>query len=300
MNTSQQGILLAVLAYVTWGLGAIYFKLLSDVPAKEMLSHRIFWSFILITVIMLLSNRWRILGSLCKQPKKLLMLVTSGLLIVTNWFVFIYAIGTDQLLEASLGYYINPLLTILLGLVFYKEKLSRFQWVSISLAFLGVLIQIIIVGTLPWISLILAVTFSVYGLLRKIANVDSFAGLAVELFSVFFVAVYYLFFNETSQTGNLLENGIYLNLMLAAAGIITTTPLLFFAGAAKKLNLSALGFLQYITPSMIWLMAVFIYHEPVTQSVLITFCFIWAALLVFSFDGIYQRHQNLKAAVTAR
>ena len=299
MTSTQKGIIFAIGAYISWGLGTIYFKMLTNVPAKEMLSHRILWSFLLLGFIIVVSKRLPILKTMLQNPQKLMMLICSGALIACNWFVFIWAIGNDQLLEASLGYYINPLLTILLGLAFFKERLSRLQWMSLVLAFTGVMIQIIMVGTLPWISLTLAVTFSVYGVIRKKANVDSFAGMLIEIAAFFPVAVYYLFINDNSISGDLLHNASSLNMLLMMAGIITTTPLILFSAAASRLNLSALGFLQYITPSMIWLLAVFVYHEPVTQNMLVTFCFIWAALVCFSFDGLYQHRYGAKLATAA-
>jgi chloramphenicol-sensitive protein RarD len=183
-------------------------------------------------------------------------------------------------------------------MVFFKEKLSRFQWLSVMLALTGVFIQVLMVGSLPWISLVLAITFSIYGVLRKMANVDSFAGLMIETLALFPVAAYYLFMTD-SQTGHLLNNSFSFNIMLMLAGLVTTTPLVFFSAAASRLNLSSLGFLQYITPSMIWLLAVFVYHEPISQSVLVTFCFIWAALFCFSLDGIYQRRNIGKFAVAS-
>lgn len=288
MTSSQKGIVFALLSYFSWGVGPIYFKMLSSVPAKEILCHRIVWSFILLASIVLIANRWHVLKAIFKTPKKLAMLVASGLLIATNWFTFIWAVTNNHLLEASLGYYINPLLTIFLGAILFKDNLSPLKSIALALVFIGVAIQVIVAGTIPWISLILAVTFSLYGLIRKVANVDSLVGLMIETFILVPVAAFYLFFTE-SQTGSLMENELYFNLLLMCAGVVTTFPLVFFSAAAVRLNLSSLGFLQYIAPTIMWLLAVFAFHEPVDHSIVITFAFIWMGLLCFSFDGVFRR-----------
>jgi chloramphenicol-sensitive protein RarD len=284
LTAERKGLLYGILAYIIWGTTPIYFKLLQQVPAAEVLSHRVFWSSILLLLIIAITRRWDNVRKILYEPKKILMLTATSFLIGLNWIVYIWAIATDQILEASMGYFIMPLMMVLLGVIFLKEKLNTWQWLAVGLTTIGVLIQIVDAGKLPWIALTEAITFSVYGLIRKRINVDALTGLLLETLILYPFALYILF-GIPSHTGELVDNSLSLNIILIAAGIVTTIPLLFFAGASTRIKLTTLGLLQYISPTFMWILAVYVYHEPFVHSTLITFAFIWAGLVCFSLQG---------------
>ena len=287
-GTPQQGVFYGILSYVLWGFAPVYFKFLEHVPATEILSHRIVWSVVFIAVIMLILKSWSKLFAVLRQPKKLGLLFISACLIGANWYTYINAINSNHLLSASLGYYITPLVIILMAVIFLRERLSLWKIMAVCLAIIGVLIQIFMAGIFPWVALILATTFSIYSIIRKAINVDSITSLLVETAILLPFAIYFLF-GISSQTGALHENGLYFNLLLIAAGIVTTLPLLFYAEAASRLTLSTLGFMQYLAPSIMWLLAVFLYHEPLSTSMLISFGFIWLGLVSYSLDSVFNR-----------
>ncbi|MCT8868609.1 MULTISPECIES: EamA family transporter RarD [Shewanella] len=285
----RKGILLAVSAYCMWGFAPLYFKLLHHVSATEILLHRVIWSFVFMVIIMLFIGGFGKLRQLFKQPKQLLVLTITSLLIAGNWLIFIWAVNNDHMLDASLGYFINPLLNVLLGMLFLGERLRKLQWFAVALASTGVLLQLVSFGSIPIVSLALAGTFGVYALLRKKVNVDAKSGLLVETAILLPVALVYLVATLDSATANMLTNDWHLNLLLMAAGIVTTIPLLCFAGAAVRIPLSMLGFFQYIGPSIMFILAVTLFNEPFDAEKSITFGFIWSALLVFTFDMAYKR-----------
>jgi len=288
------GIVNAVSAYFLWGLAPIYFKVIDEIDSSEIMIHRVVWSTLLLFVIVVLSKKSSALFSLIKQPKLLLHLTISATFLAVNWFMFIWAVNNDHLLDASLGYYINPLFSVALGVMFLGERLRKMQSIAVALAVIGVLIQLIIIGSLPLISFALAGTFGIYGLLRKKLHVDSFIGLLIESAMMLPLALIYWQYFVSSPTSNMLENSISLNSTLMFAGIVTTAPLLCFTSAAKRLTLSALGFFQYIGPSIMFLLATFHYNETFNMAKLLTFGFIWVALLLFSYDSIKSRkkHKN--------
>jgi chloramphenicol-sensitive protein RarD len=291
-NETRNGIINAVSAYVMWGFAPIYFKLLQSVEASEILMHRVVWSCVLLAIILLLSNKWRLVHAMLREPKILLRLTVTALFLGSNWFLFIWAINSDHLLDASLGYYINPLFSVALGMLFLAEKLRKWQWFAVVLALIGVLIQFIALGSLPIISFALAGTFGIYGLLRKKMHLDSFVGLFVESLLMLPIALLYWWFFVDSSSANMLNNNISLNVTLIMAGVVTTAPLLCFTSAAKRLSLSALGFFQYIGPSLMFILAVAIYHEPLQPAKVVTFMFIWLALLIFSIDSVRARRKK--------
>jgi chloramphenicol-sensitive protein RarD len=293
-NDSKIGVINAISAYFIWGLAPIYFKLISMISADEIMVHRIVWSSLLLFIIVIISKKWRALLTTLKQKKLILNLMLSASFLAVNWFLFIWAVNNDHLLDASLGYYINPLFSVALGVIFLGERLRKPQKIAVALALLGVLIQLIALGSLPIVSLALAGTFGIYGLLRKKMHLDSFVGLLIESAMMLPLAlIYWLFFVE-SNTTNMAMNTTELNLLLMAAGIVTTAPLLCFTAAAKRLTLSTLGFFQYIGPSMMFILATFFYQEPLQMAKLITFAFIWLALLVFSIDSLNFHQRNKK------
>jgi chloramphenicol-sensitive protein RarD len=283
----RSGVLLAIAAYSMWGVAPIYFKLLQAVPAAEILMHRIIWSMSVLVLLVVITRQMPKVRAAIKNSKVMLILLLSGILLAGNWLLFIWAINNDHLLDASLGYYINPLLNVFLGRVFLGERLSPLQMVAVGLAITGVLVLVLTFGKIPWIALFLASSFGVYGLLRKKVAVDSLPGLLLETAMMLpFALVYWLFF--AGEISNLFNNDLNMNIILLCAGIVTTAPLLCFTGAARRIKYSTLGFFQYIGPSIMFVLAVYIYGEPLSEARLMTFAFVWLALGVFSFDSFRQ------------
>ncbi|MFV7784224.1 EamA family transporter RarD [Shewanella marisflavi] len=278
----RKGVVLAICAYCFWGFAPLYFKLLDHVSATEILLHRVLWSFVFMLVLMQFIGGFAKLRALFRQPKQLGVLAITSILIAGNWLLFIWAINNDHMLDASLGYFINPLINVLLGMIFLQERLRKLQWAAVSLAFTGVLIQLISFGSIPVVSLALAASFGLYGLLRKKVNVDAKTGLLVETAILVPVALLYLVTNFESIS--VMENSVQMNLLLLAAGVVTSVPLLCFAGAATRIPLSMLGFFQYIGPSIMFIMAVSVFNEPFDLEKGITFAFIWSALVIFTLD----------------
>lgn len=287
---TRQGILLAIGAYTMWGIAPIYFKSLSEVSPLEILSHRVVWSFFLLAFLLHLGRSWRNVRDTLTSKPKMTYLVATSLLVGANWLIFIWAVNANHMLDASLGYYINPLINVVLGMIFLGERLRKLQWFAVGLAAIGVLIQIVAFGSIPVVAIALAFSFGFYGLLRKKVSLEAQTGLFIETLVMLPAAAVYLLFIADSATSDLAANPMTLNLLLIAAGIVTTLPLLCFTGAATRLKLSTLGFFQYIGPSLMFLLAVLIYGEAFTTDKAITFAFIWGALVIFSFDGL--RHNK--------
>jgi len=293
------GIIFAISAYTMWGIAPLYFKLIDHINADEILVHRIVWSTVLLLLVVLLTKRWRSFIDTITQPKVVLQLTISATFLAGNWFMFIWAVNNDHLLDASLGYYINPLFSVALGVIFLGERLRPWQLFAVGLAFVGVMIQLIMIGSLPIISLALASSFGIYGLLRKKLPLDSFVGLLIESLMMLPIAmIYWLVFLKTSTT-NMLDNALSLNMLLVCAGIVTTAPLLCFSAATKRMTLTALGFFQYIGPSIMFILATFYYQEPLYFAKLITFACIWSALAIFSFDSVRARRRKGKVVTTS-
>ncbi|MEZ8021116.1 EamA family transporter RarD [Vibrio splendidus] len=292
---TRQGILLAVAAYTMWGIAPIYFKSLSEVSPFEILSHRVVWSFFLLAFLLHMSRGWRKVRDTLTSKPKMLYLVATSILVGANWLIFIWAVNSNHMLDASLGYYINPLINVLLGMLFLGERLRKLQWFAVALAAIGVLIQLIAFGSVPIVAIALAFSFGFYGLLRKKVSLEAQTGLFIETLVMLPIAATYLLFIADSATSDFSMNPMQLNLLLVAAGVITTVPLLCFTGAATRLKLSTLGFFQYIGPSLMFLLAVLIYGEAFTSDKAITFAFIWGALVIFSFDGLRNNKKNKRA-----
>ncbi len=281
---TRQGVLLALAAYFIWGIAPAYFKLIYYVPADEILTHRVIWSFFFMVALLSVSRQWRQVKRLLKTPKKIFLLALSAVLVGGNWLLFIWAVNNHHMLEASLGYFINPLVNILLGMIFLGERFRRMQWLAVILAVCGVLVQLWTFGSLPIIALGLAFSFAFYGLVRK--------KIAVEAQTGMLVAAIYLFSIADSATSHMGQNALSLNLLLMAAGVVTTIPLLCFTGAATRLRLSTLGFFQYIGPTLMFLLAVTFYGEVPGADKMVTFAFIWVALAIFVMDAIYTQRKN--------
>ncbi|EIJ0966605.1 TPA: EamA family transporter RarD [Vibrio parahaemolyticus] len=292
---ARQGVLLAVGAYTMWGIAPMYFKSIAQVSPLEILSHRVIWSFFLLAALLHFGRHWRSVYHIATDKKKIAYLLSSSVLIGGNWLIFIWAVNSNHMLDASLGYYINPLINVLLGMVFLGERLRKLQWFAVVLAGCGVLVQLIVFGSVPIVAMALAMSFGFYGLLRKKVAVDAQTGLFVETLILLPAAAVYLLFIASSPTANMIENPWQLNTLLIAAGVVTTLPLLCFTGAATRLKLSTLGFFQYIGPSLMFFLAVLIYGETFTLDKAITFAFIWGALVVFSFDGLRNNRRSRRA-----
>lgn len=285
-NEVKIGTFHAGLSYFIWGLLPIYWKLLHHVNADEILVNRIFWSFIFMVGVLLVSKKWGefllILKNFRTNKKQLFALIIASLLISCNWFIYIWAVNTDQIIEASLGYYINPLVSVLLGMIVFREKLSPVQYVSFALATIGVLILTISYGKFPWISIMLALSFGLYGLSKKMIKVDSSIGLALETLVVTPLSLIYMVILLLKGTQSLFAVSIGTDLLLIGAGAATAIPLLFFAKGAQKIPMSTLGFLQFFAPTISLILGIFVYHEHFTKVHLYSFLFIWLAITIFS------------------
>jgi chloramphenicol-sensitive protein RarD len=292
----NKGILYALLAYGLWGFLPIYWKTIQEVPASQILSHRIIWSFIFLMIIIFVKRDLSAFRTKIKSKKTLGIFSVAALLISVNWLTYIWAVNAGFIVETSLGYFINPLVSVLLGVFFLKEKLRPMQWVPVGLAFAGVLYLTLNYGVLPWIALLLAFTFGLYGLIKKTAPLNSLHGLSLETGILFFPAGIFLIFAESQGIGSLGHTGWVTSLMLLFTGFVTALPLLLFANAARRINLSTLGILQYMAPTIQFLIGVLLYGEPLTTSRLIGFIFIWAALFIYSLENVYM---NRKSALSS-
>lgn len=291
-----KGLLFGIIAYLAWGFFPIYFKSIASVPPLQVVSHRIAWSVLFLALLISRRGRWGDIRDALSSRGSLLTLVGTSLLIATNWLVFIIAVEHGQVLQSSLGYFITPFVSVLLGFLFLKERLRRLQLAALLLAASGVLILTFRLGSFPWTALILALTFGSYGLLRKVVKADSLTGLAVETLLLAPLACGYLLFVTWRGEGAFVAAGVQISLLLSAAGVITATPLLLFSAAARRLRLSTLGFLQYITPTLHFLLAVLVYNEQFTPTHLASFMLIWAGLAAYSWDAYraLARHRQLK------
>jgi chloramphenicol-sensitive protein RarD len=287
----QTGILSAALAFLCWGLFPLYFHAIDEVPPLQILAHRMIWSLLFLLVVLAVRRQWGWLR-LARQPRVLGVFVASACLLSVNWLIYIWSVNNGHVIEASLGYFINPLVNIMLGYLLLKERLRRPQWLAIGVAALGVAWLTWQAGTIPWIALSLAASFGGYGLMRKIAPLGALEGLSFETMVLFPLAAAYApwltvhgqnaFINIPSNTTRML---------LMAAGPVTAIPLLLFAGAARRIPLSVLGLLQYVTPTMQFMLGVWLFHEAFTAERLVGFVMIWIALALFALEGLLNRPQ---------
>ncbi len=295
-DQAKHGVIYALLAYTMWGIAPLFFKQMQFMPSLEIFAHRVIWSALLLVVIIGIRNNLHKVKAIVKNPRQISILMVSACLLGFNWWLFIWSINNDHILDASLGYYINPLLNIALGMVFLKERLSKLQYAAVVLAITGVAIQIITFGSFPYIAISLAVSFAIYGLIRKTVSVDAMPGLLIESLVMIVPAFVYWFVFANSSATNLFENSLAVNALIIGAGVVTTGPLLCFVEAARRLNYSTLGFFQYIGPSLMFLLAVFVYGEEFGQDRWVTFGFIWAALVVYSYAS-YRNSRKPKAMI---
>lgn len=279
------GALYGVAAFGFWGLVPIYFKAVSSVRAWEVLAHRVIWSLVFLLLLIAVLRNWRHTRAVLRSRRTLLTLAVTTVLIAVNWYTFIWAVANDQVMQASLGYFINPLVNVLLGFVFLRERLRRWQSLSVLLAAVGVAFLTVSRGHFPIIGLVLAFSFGFYGLLRKTARVEALVGLTVETALLFPLALAFLVFLLLRGEAAFWYESRAVDLLLIAAGLVTAVPLLWFAAAARRLRLATLGFLQYLAPTGHFLLAVLAYGEPFGRSELVAFTCIWTALLVYSIDA---------------
>lgn len=290
----KAGVLFALAAYSMWGIAPMYFKLLTSVPALEIVMHRIVWSVLVLCLLLAVRKKFGQVFNAMRDPKVIATLSISGLLLAANWLVFIWAVNNDQMLDASLGYFINPLFNVLLARFFLQESLTRLQLLAVFVALAGVAFLIFSYGQLPWVALVLATSFSIYGLLRKKVSVDSMPGLLIESCIMLPFALLYWFVMDTTS-GNMLTNSFELNATLLLAGVVTTAPLLCFTAAARRIRYTTLGFFQYIGPSLMFLLAVIHYQEPLDTTRVITFVCVWSGLLIYVYDSlrVYRKSRQL-------
>lgn len=282
-------------AYFIWGFLPVYFNLLKAVPPLEVVAHRIVWSVLLLLAMLWLRKRFAALVEALTTARMLLPMIGSALLIGANWLIYIWAVTNGHIAAASLGYFLNPLLNVLLGFLFLQERLTRWQWVAVVLAGAGVVI--LATGALEalWISLSLALTFGFYGLIRKVAPVGPMVGLASETIILLPVALAALWWWNSTGTGNFSVHGGGTDMLLVAGGVVTAVPLLLFASAARRLRYATIGLIQYIGPTIQFLLAILLYREPLTTTHLITFPLIWAGLVLYSWDAWRQMRSASEA-----
>ncbi len=290
----DRGVIYGASAYVTWGIIPIFWKFLGHVSAVEIVTHRIVWTLIFAFAAIAAWERLPKLWSALRNPRTVMALVVSALLIAVNWGLFIWAVTTDRIIDTSLGYYINPLVSFVLGVVWLGERLTKIQLAAIGLAVLGVINQTVSLGYLPWISLALAVSFGIYGLIRKTVAVESLEGLTIEAIILAPVSLGYIVYLVATGQGAFFHVSLTTDLLLVTAGPITAIPLLLFVAGARLVRLSTMGFLQYLAPSISLLLAVFLYHEPFTQAHVVTFALIWSALALVTWEAL--RHERYSAA----
>lgn len=293
------GLLSGFGAYLIWGGLPLYFRLLDHIGPFEMLAHRILWGLPTAIIFILIARRWKGLRA-ALTPRRIGYLAISAGLIATNWLVYIWAVSAERVTEASLGYFINPLVSVLIGMVFFSETLRRAQWVAIAIATCGVAVLTVELGRLPWVSLVLCFSFAAYGAVRKIVAIDSRIGFAIETALLFPAALAWLIWFQQTPGGGWLGDGRWLDCLLPLAGPITAVPLILFALAAKRLKLATIGMMQYLTPTLQFLIAVVIFREPFGPVEAIAFGLIWTALAVFTVDSVLGERKARRLARAAR
>lgn len=290
------GIVYATLAFVMWGLFPLYFHRIAAVPALEVILHRSAWSMLFVLGLLAALGRFDWLRTLRSQPRQIGSFALSALLLSGNWLLYVYAVQSGQVVEASLGYFINPIVSVLLGVLVLHERLNRVQWTAVALAAAGVLWLTALGGRLPWIALLLAVSFGLYGLMRKTSSLGALEGLALETMLMAPLVVPLLSWWTLRGSGALAHGDVALNSWLIIGGPMTALPLLLFAAGARRLPLATVGLIQYVSPTIQLALGVWVFHEPFDRAKLLGFAFIWAALALYSADG-WRRSRVAIAAV---
>lgn len=294
----NKGIWYGIGAYACWGLFPIYWKWLTHVSALELIAHRIIWSCVILVAIVLFTRQGQDFRQAIFTPRVLRIYFVAAILIGVNWLVYVWAIISGYVVESSLGYFINPLVSVALGVILLRERLRVGQWVPIVLATIGVVYLTFAYGKPPWIALTLACTFGLYGFVKKTAPLNSLYGLSLETGILFLPATLYLLFAEFTGQGAFLHTGIVSDALMMGAGVVTTIPLLMFASAARRIPLSMMGVLQYLAPTLQFLCGIWIYQEPFSQQQFIGFAFVWVALIIFAVEG-FIAHRAQAAPIVA-
>jgi len=287
----KKGVWLAIGAYTAWGLFPIYWKWLHAVPAVQLVAHRIVWSFVLLAIALTVLRQWRAFRFEAMHWHTVRIYFIAGLLLSVNWGVYVWAVNAGYIVETSLGYFINPLLSVMLGVIILHERLRRAQWVAVGLAAAGVLYLTLVSGAPPWIALILATTFGLYGLVKKMAPLGALHGLSLETGLLVVPMLLFLLFAEVNGQGAFLHSEGVSTLLIVGTGIVTVVPLLMFASAVRLIPLSLIGILQYIAPTLQFLIGVLIFGEAFTSTQFVGFGLVWAAVILFTTESIWTRRQ---------
>ena len=296
----RKGMSYAAVSYVIWGLLPLFWHALKNVPATEILAHRIVWALVVTLLLTAVTGRMPALGAALHNRRVLLTFTLSAVLLTANWFIYIWAVNAGYVVETSLGYFINPLVNVVFGMLFLRERLRPGQMVALGVAFAGVLYLSILYGSPPWIALALAVSFGCYGLLRKTASLGSLEGLTLETIIAALPALVYLLFIGTSGGGAFIRAGLSTTLLLAISGIVTAVPLLLFASGARQITMVLLGILQYIAPTIQFILGITVFGETVTPQRLIGFGLVWLALAIYSLEGGVISRQKARARVAVK
>lgn len=296
MSDARRGFLFGAGAYILWGFFPLYFPLLEPAGAVEILSHRVVWSLVFVAILLTLVRRWSRVRDVTRSPRRLAMLAAAAVFIASNWGVYIYGVNTGHVVEVSLGYFINPLVTILMGVVLLRERLRPLQWLALGLAFAAVVELTFDYGRPPYISLILAFSFGMYGLIKKKVGVGALEGLGLETFILAPAALAYLTYLDRTGDGSFAHRGLGNALLLACAGVLTAVPLLMFAGAANRVTMTALGLLQYFTPTLQFLLGVLVFDEAMTSARWLGFILVWIALAIITTEAIVNHRRLLRIA----
>lgn len=292
----NKGVLFALAAYILWGFFPLYFKAIQQVSALQILAHRIAWGFVFTLAVVLVLRQWKEFRASVFNRRTFLIYAGASVVLGINWFTYVWAVITNHVVESSLGYFINPIVSVLLGVIFLRERLRTFQWVAIAMVTAGVVYLTITFGQLPWISLLLAVTFGFYGLLKKIAPLGALHGITLETAVLTIPSLAYLFIVNANGTGTFGHSTPLLDFLLVLSGPVTAIPLLLFATGARRIPLTTIGLLQYIAPTLQFLLGVLVFHEPFDQSRLIGFMIIWLALVLFSVENLLARRRTPSTA----
>ena len=294
----NKGILYTAAAYLLWGIFPLYFKAIENVPAIQIVSHRIVWSLLFLVLIVLALKQF---GKFRAQlsPRIAGVYLIAGVLLSINWLTYVWSVNAGFVVEASLGYFINPLVSVLLGVIFLKEKLRPWQWVPFGIAAAGVIYLTLSRSSSLWVPLTLAFSFGLYGLMKKLTPLGSLYGLTVETAMVSLPALGFLVFMQVQGSGAFWHAGVKTTLLLAFTGVVTAVPLLLFSAGTRRIPRTMVGLLQYITPTMQFLLGVFVYGEPFTFERLIGFCIIWIALMIFTLEGFLARRKAITAVAAS-
>jgi len=292
---ATQGVFFGLCAYLMWGSFPLFFALFEDIPAWEILIHRVLWSCVFLVGLVSLLRRWTPIRAALAEPRRLGRVLACAVLIGLNWGIYIYAVESRQVFQASLGYFLTPLINVALGVGFLKERMSPLQGVAVALAAVAIGIQLALLGSLPWITLVLATSFGTYGLLRKQVPLDGLSGLFVETLLLFPLGLLAIAWLSASGQSHFMQGDGQTTLLLIASGVITALPLMAFAGAARRLRLATLGFLMYLNPTIQFFIALLIFREPLSPIQLATFVLIWISLAIYSYSA-WQQHPRERIA----